>query len=414
MRLMLPLIGLALVTSACAPTQSEPTVPPPPSPGAPSIDDAAAAVNQLGFRLWAEQPPAMNVFYSPFGIHQALSMLYLGAAGETRAQLGQLLGASGDDAADLVARGALAAALRPREGADRPAFTLRASNGVFVLKGYPIERTYLSEVAAADPTTEVRSLDFKGNLPRARTAVNRWVEQQTAGAIPVLVGPNDLAVDTRLVLASTVYFQARWLMEFEPAETEDGPFTLADGTEVTVPRMRKRDYLRYAETPEYQAVLLPYVGQQVSALVVLPRAGAVEAVESTVGAKLLEETIARAELTQVDLRLPRFEVRPTLPLAADLRALGLTDVFDPAYSDLSAICTSRRLFVTDALHQAYIKVDEEGTEAAAATALGMADAASPPGPQTVVMTVDRPFLFLVRDDATGALLFMGRIADPRG
>lgn len=412
MRMMLRLIGLALLTTACAPTQSEP--PPPSSPGAPSIDDAAAAVNQLGFRLWAKQPPATNVFYSPFGIHQALSMLYLGAAGESRAQLGQLLGATGDDAGDAAARQALATALRPTEGASRQAFTLHNSNGVFVLEDYPIERTYRRTVQAACPDAVVRGLDFKADLPGARTAINRWAEQQTAGAIPVLVGSNDLAVDTRLVLASTVYFQARWLMEFEPAETEDGPFTLADGTEVTVPRMRKRDYLRYAETPEYQAVLLPYVGQQVSALVVLPRAGAVEAVESTVGAKLLEETVARAELTQVDLRLPRFEVRPTLQLAADLRALGLTDVFDPAYSDLSAICTSRRLFVTDALHQAYIKVDEEGTEAAAATALGMADAASPPGPQTVVMTVDRPFLFLVRDDATGALLFMGRIADPRG
>ncbi|HAZ63469.1 MAG TPA: hypothetical protein DCZ72_07665, partial [Armatimonadetes bacterium] len=343
-----------------------------------------------------------------YSIHQALGQLYLGAAGATRTQIGQLLRATGDDAADQAGWRALAAALRPRQGLES-AFTLHSANGIFAQRGHPFRREYLRAVGAGEGGAEARELDYEGQPEAARVAINDWVSEQTTGTITGAVGPDVLTANTRLVLVNAVYFKAAWLDQFDEQATTAGTFTLHDGTEVTLPFMHARSELEYVETPEFQAVRLPYVGGQTSALVILPRPGAAETVESTFSALSLDEHLGAARERRVVLALPRFALRPALSLAENLRALGLTDAFVPGGADFTALDGTRDLYLTEALHQAYVKVNEQGTEAAAETSVSMGTFSLAPPPEPVVMTVDRPFLFLVRDDATGALLFMGRI-----
>lgn len=403
MRMTILGLGLALVAAGAAPAQV--------GPGA---EQAAAAVNQLGFRLWAQQPRATNVFFSPYSIHQALGLLYIGAAGDTRTQLGRLLGATGDDAADGAAMLALAEALRPRELEDGTAFALSSSNGVFAQEGHAFRPEYFGAVEATFPGAEIRALDYARDAEAARAEINDWVSAETAGTIPSLIEPGVLTALTRLVLANAVYFKAGWTDPFRAELTEDATFTLSDETEVTVPFMHQIRRYAYAEGPEFQAVRIPYLGHQVSAVIVLPRPGYADLVESFFSPEVLNQGLAEATLAEVDLRLPKFQLSPSLPLGDNLKALGLTDAFDPQEADFSGMDGTRDLSVSNALHKAFVKVDEEGTEASAATAIVMGVTSMPAPVERVTMTVDRPFLFLLRDDATGTLLFMGRIADPRG
>jgi serpin B len=254
----------------------------------------------------------------------------------------------------------------------------------------------------------VHLLDFTSAPEAARATINATIAQQTYDKITDLLPPGSIDGLTRMVLANAIYFNARWVSPFPKQNTADGAFHLDDGGTVTVPLMRLREVLRYTKRPDYQAVALPYKGG-VSMIALLPSRGGFAAFEQRLSAERLQAI--QGELTESDLALtlPKFTYQSdSVSLEQVLTQLGMADAFSPGAADFSGMDGTRNLYLKDAYHQAMVRVDEDGTEAGAATVvLGQAVSAPP------TMTVDRPFIFVIQDDATGALLFMGRVVNPK-
>jgi serpin B len=252
-------------------------------------------------------------------------------------------------------------------------------------------------------------LDFSSAPEESRVTINDWVADQTEGRIEDLIPAGGIDAMTRLVLTNAIYFNAAWGQPFEPDLTADGPFHLLGGGEVDVPMMRQTESFGYAEGEGYRAVELPYDGHELSMVVLLPDAGEFEGFEDTLDAGRVDAIVGDLSYRQVALALPKFEVESGFSLADALAALGMPDAFT-SRADFSGMTDDRDLFISEVIHKAFVSVDEAGTEAAAATAVMMAKMALQDEP--VEVTVDRPFIFLIRDIQTGAILFVGRIVDP--
>ncbi|HEX9258394.1 MAG TPA: serpin family protein, partial [Acidimicrobiales bacterium] len=240
--------------------------------------------------------------------------------------------------------------------------------------------------------------------------INGWVADQTAQRIPELIAQGVLDGMTRLTLVNAVYLKAAWRQPFYEGATKDAPFNRADGSIVDVPLMALSERLRYGKGDGWQAVELPYVGGSLAMTIVVPDRGALATFEQGFDLATIENVVAALSPRQVDLRLPKFDVEQSLQLNDALVALGMPDAFDPDRADFSPMLGTEKLYISDVIHQANMTVDEKGTEAAAATAIVMRATSAPIDP--VQLTVDRPFLVLLRDLPTGAILFAGRIADP--
>ncbi|MBT9164007.1 MAG: hypothetical protein DDT24_00934 [Chloroflexi bacterium] len=236
------------------------------------------------------------------------------------------------------------------------------------------------------------------------------MRDQTEGRIEDLIPQGVIDVLTRLVLTNAIYFNAAWQHPFIEAMTEDGLFYLVDGGEVTVPMMRQTESFGYAEGEGYQAVELLYDGGELSMMILLPQAGDFRAFEEALDAQAVDEIIERLERRQVALSMPRFEFDSRFSLRATLAAMGMPAAFSAEGADFSGMTGNRELFIHDVIHKAFVSVDEAGTEAAAATAVVVGIVAMPPEP--VEVTVDRPFIFLIRDIETGTILFVGRVLNP--
>jgi len=247
-----------------------------------------------------------------------------------------------------------------------------------------------------------------GHAEGARRLINGWVDEQTEQRIPELLAPGILDALTRLVLVNAIYLKAPWEVAFPEASTKPGPFTLPDGSTVDVPMMSVAESFAYAEGAGWRAVELPYVGEALALTIIVPDDFA--DFEGRLGADTFALVTAALAPHQVDLAMPRFETETKADLADLLIALGMPLAFDPFMADFSGITTEEQLFISNVIHQANISVDEKGTEAAAATAVVMRTTSAPG--ERVELRVDRPFLFVLRDVPTGAVLFLGRIIDP--
>jgi serpin B len=244
----------------------------------------------------------------------------------------------------------------------------------------------------------------------ARVTINDWVSEQTEGRIEDLIPQGIINALTRLVLTNAMYFNAAWASPFEPSATKDGAFHTLDGGRVTVPMMRQSTHLGYAEDEGVQLVELPYDGQELSMLILLPAAGQFESFEAALDAERVGTMLRGIARRQVALTMPKFEIESEFSLSKALIAMGMPDAFSVADADFSGMTGNRDLFIRDVVHKSFVSVDEAGTEAAAATAVIMQLRAMPQQP--VEVTVDRPFVFLIRDIQTGAILFVGRVVDP--
>ncbi len=350
-----------------------------------------------------------NLFMSPHSISSALAMTYAGAAGTTATQLAAALHFTAPEP-DLHQRfNALDLALASRAAAATSGeipFRLRSVNALFGRVGAHFEAPFL-DTLAVNYGAGMHVLDFGGDPEGSRGAINGWVEDETDGKIQDLLPRGTVTTDTRLVLANAITFSAAWNQPFAAAETADRPFNLASGL-VQVPTLHQNAEHRYGSGPGYRAAELTYDGGQVAMVLVVP--DDLAAFESTLTGFTFATIDATLTPHQLEFTVPKFRFDAPLGLKDALIALGMTDAFDGGAADFSRIDGDRDLVITDVLHKGFVSIDEHGTEAAAATAVIIGDTSVPEFAQ---LAVDRPFLFYIRDVPTGAILFVGRVVDPR-
>ncbi|MFH1330724.1 MAG: serpin family protein [Actinomycetota bacterium] len=391
-------------------------------PEAPAADVAAVAAGNNAFAVAAYAMLAAqeegNLVYSPASIRLALAMTYAGAKGQTAAEMAEVLRFDLQGEALHAAFNALDQELASRnrveptldDGVERKV-RLSIANSLWGQQGFTFTPEFL-DTLAANYGAGMRVVDFVAATEAARRAINDWVAGETNDRITDLIPEGVLSEMTRLVLTNAVYLDATWSSIFGKDATFDAPFFLLDGSEVSVATMHQESFFFYAAGDGWQAVELPYVGEELAMVFLVPDTGRFTEIEGLVGGGLLDEVVAGLEGVEVRLALPKFEFRFKASVADLLAGLGMPTAFDPDSADFSGMTTEDRLFISDVIHEAFIKVDEEGTEAAAATAVIMDPTSAPV--EVVELAVDRPFLFSLYDRATGEVLFLGRVLNPAG
>ncbi len=380
------------------------------------LDSAATSVNEFGTDLYtalaARAASTPNLVVSPASVAIALAMMLAGAAGDTGAQLAAALH-SGDATALAASMNALTTGFDSHTqtvevpGGDSADVVLAIATSLWLQAGFCVEVAFL-DVLATQYGAGLRSVDYSTDPEAAGLAINAWVDEATHGRIPELLGQGAVTTDTQLILVNAVYMKAPWLHMFSDDATAPAAFTTNDGTSVQAPTMHVVDQFDYAAGEGYQAVVLPYLGDGLSMVIVLHDAG-----QPPYAAAAAVATLGDATSARVAVSLPKFDIETSVALTDVLIALGVTDAFDPVTANLRGIAdTTPPLFVNTVIHQANITVDEQGTEAAAATAVLLAGGAAAPPAEPIDFTVDRPFVFAVRDDTSGAILFLGHIGDP--
>jgi serine protease inhibitor len=374
---------------------------------------AAAAIDAFGFDFYGKTlATGGNGVMSPASVVLALSMAQAGARGDTAAQMETVLhGALGSGGGNGInsldqALARLSGTFQVPGKADQK-LALRIANAAFAQAGEQWQQAYLDTLAARYGAG-LRLVDFRANPTAACSAINSWVNDQTEARIPKIL--DSLDNTTRLVLANAIYLKAPWLEPFENDGTKDAPFTKPDGSQVSVPTMSAGlSEATYASGSGWQAVELPYANRSLAMTIVLP--DDLAAFEKGLDAARFGRITAALQNTEVALTLPRFKIETKSDLSSILSAMGMPLAFDLDKADFSGMTTQEPLFIAKVVHQANISVDENGTEASAATVVAM-DAASTAATRQVTLNVDKPFLFAIRDTTTGAILFLGRVTDP--
>lgn len=342
-----------------------------------------------------------GVAVSPASLAIALAMLRNGAAGRTASEIGAALRSAG-----LSAERANAgwSALINAWASD-PDLTLESANSVWTQSGFEPAAPFMAALSRWY-ATGVWQVDFARDLAAAGAAINAWAAQQTHGRIDRLFQDGQLDASTRLVLANAVYFKADWATPFDPNRTADASFSAPSGR-VAASFMNTSDELPAAVTDTYSAVQLPYRGGRFAALALMPTSGSLAEFTASLSSSSLAGVVSALQRRQVDLAMPAFTMSSTLDLNTALARLGMPTAFSDR-ADFSGI--AENLMVQQVVQRAYLRVDENGTEAAAVTGIAMRPTSVPA--ESLAITLDHPFLFLVRDTATGAILFAAQVVDP--
>jgi serine protease inhibitor len=381
-----------------------------------AAQEAAAAISVFGFDLYAALRADQgddNIVFSPASIELALAMTRAGARGATADQMDAVMRAFGSDA---LANGvnSLDQALSSRSGmyrdrvnGEQRELTLSIANAPFAQADERWEQAYLDALAQRFGAG-VRLVDYKANAEGARQLINGWVNDQTKERIPELIEPNVLDAMTRLVLVNAIYLKAPWMVPFSEHATQPGDFTRLDGTTVSAQMMHTFDSFAYARGEDWEAVELPYIGNQLAMTLILPDDFA--AYTAALDADTFADVAGALVEEEGNVSLPRFDFETKAGLADMLAGMGMPLAFDFDRADFSGMTTQELLYISAVIHQANISVDEKGTEAAAATAVAIAASAAPV--ESFDVRLDRPFIFAVRDLDTGAVLFLGQVTDP--
>lgn len=439
-RVLALLLVLALLAAACATgEEAEPattTVPPidtpPPTAGflkadlarltTTDVTDAELAAlvagnTEFALDLYGELAGEGNLILSPYSVAAALTMAYAGARNLTADEMRDVLQLALDDERIHAARNELDLRVTAEQPAapddEREPFTIRVANSLWGQEGYPFLEEYLA-LLAEQYDAGMNLVDFVAAAEEARITINDWVEEQTEGRIVDLIPQGVVDSMTRLVLVNAIWFKANWAEPFDEAATADAPFTLLDGSDVTASMMNATIDAAYAAGDGYQAVRIPYAGDA-AMLVVLPDEGRFAEIRDGLDTAALDAIRSALSGREVVLGLPKFEIRSDVGLVPVLTELGMAEAFAPpaadAGADFTGITESRELYVSEVVHQAFIAVDEMGTEAAAATAVILSLTSAPLDPP-VPMTIDRPFLYFIEHSSTGEILFLGQVTDP--
>lgn len=375
-------------------------------------EGASGSVNQFAFDLYRQiEGLGPKVVFSPYSVATALAMTWNGAAGQTYDEMTAVLHA--DDGYNQSLN-ALDQAITSRAGEypvgdETVTLELTTANQLWGQQDFPFETSFL-DVIAANFGAGLRIVDFIGDTEGAREAINQWVSDRTRERIPELIPVGVLSPDTRLVLTNAIYLNAPWMFPFDEDGTEPAQFRFPSDTSVEVEMMRVNARIPYARGEGFEAVELPYADGNLAMLVVVPDHPAFEDVRSTFGPDDLDAVVASLESAQVNLHFPKWEFRTQAALKDALIAMGMPTAFAGGQADFTEMSPEGdSLYISAVIHEAFISVDEEGTEAAAATAVVIGETSAP---ELVELTVDRPFMFFLRDRETGALLFMGHVTNP--
>jgi serpin B len=381
-------------------------------PGETEIATQVRGNNSFAFELYHQLGAQEgNLFYSPYSISVALAMAYAGARNDTETQMADTLHFELSQAKlhptfkilsdELASRNYEEATVEDGRG-----FKLNIANAVWGQEGYAFLDEYL-DTLDLNYDGGFNLVDFITDPEAARITINNWVADQTEDRIPELIGPNILSPLTRLVLTNAVYFNAAWAYPFEEDSTYEDQFFLLDDQTSTVDMMHQITSFDYSEGEDYQAVRLPYQNEELSMVILLPQEGQFDFFESSLSGEKIEMIMKEMSSCEVNLSLPKFTFESDFNLNEPLKNMGMIDAFS-SDADFSGIDGDRNLFISDVIHKGFVGVDEEGTEAAAATAV-IFDRGIPQG---VDFTINRPFIFLICDHATETILFIGRVMNP--
>jgi len=403
-----PAAGPTAPTEPAGPEPAEPAEPAPTEQvGAAELTTLTASNTRFALDLYRKLASEDgNIAFSPVSVSFALAMTYAGARGETAAEMKSTL--HFEQQPDKVHAGFADLLRKLTSSAD---YELAVANRLWGDKASKFLPAFLdlTEKYYGAPLAEV---DFRGDPDGARVAINEWVAKQTRDKIEELLKPGIITAITRLVLTNAIYFKGKWEEEFEEEMTKDGPFYTPKG-KVEVPMMHQLEGFSIHSDDSLQVLELPYKGGNVVMYVFLPRArDGLPALEKSLDADSIQAWTGMMAREQVNVQLPRFEARSSFGLKPMLEALGMKLAFSDA-ADLSGMNGAKDLFITAVVHEAYVKVDEEGSEAAAATAVVVGEkAARPQKPADFI--ADHPFLWSIYDKKSSSILFLGRVVDPRG
>ncbi len=364
-----------------------------------------------------------NLFFSPYSISTALAMTHAGARGQTEAQMASVLhfpviAKPGTELSSKLIPdrhqfasvfGKIIEDLNNR--GEKGGYELRVANALWGQKGYGFLEEFLGLIKN-NYDGRLNEVDFVRATETARKTINTWVEKKTNDKIKDLIQKGVLDSMTRLVLTNAIYFKGNWARQFKEDRTMTAPFTLADGRKVDVAMMNQTAEFNYMEAESFQGLALPYVDDELSMIILLPKEfEGLDEFEKTITAENLSRWLDELRNLEVRVSVPKFKMTSQFGLASVLKSMGMIDAFS-ANADFSGMNGRRDLFISAVIHKAYVDVNEEGTEAAAATAVTMK--LTSVGPARIpVFRADHPFLFLIRDNHSGSILFIGRVMNPK-
>lgn len=402
-KIIVPLLILSMLLLGCAP---EIEIPQTDDTGATSegVAELVKANNQFGLDIYSKvsHEPG-NVFISPWSLSSALSMTYEGARGQTADEMKEVM-----HLPDAETRQSSFAKLFNDINKKDKEYQLYTANALWAQKEYPFLPEYL-DIAERYYGGKATTVDFAGSTEQARVTINKWVEEYTNNKIKDLFEPGVLKPATRLVLTNAIYFKGTWLKQFDKRATQDAEFRISADKTVTVPMMSMHDEdFNYFEDDKLQILEMPYEGKDLSMVVLLPKDNDLKALESALSADKLSEWNQNLRETALDVYIPKFTFETKYSLSDALSAMGMPLAFSED-ADFSGMDGSQMLYISSVVHQAFVEVNEEGTEAAAATGVGMTLEAMP---MIKTFRADNPFIFLIQERSSGNILFLGRVVDP--
>ena len=420
---MVAVVIAAILVAGCTVPGTETSEPASPggeeTPAHPTTDSAKTIVeanNRFAFDLYGQlagdkENSGENIFFSPFSISTALAITSEGARGQTADEIRAVFHLPEDNTVQREGFAEIIAGIN--RGAS--GYTLQTANALWAEQTYPFLPEY---IATADRYygAKTTNLDFINKPDESRITINRWVEEQTEDRIKDLLPPDSVNPATRMVITNAIYFKGTWVKQFDENKTAEEDFRTGSGEIVRIPMMQRTDdeaIFGYTETDTLQVLSMPYAsdgGKNLSMLVILPEGDDLAAVEPSLDADALAALQQSLESQRVRVFFPKFTMETKYFLPKTLAEMGMPTAFTGG-ADFSGMDGIGGLFISNVIHQAFVEVNEEGTEAAAATAVVLMKGAAP-GEEIPVFQADHPFIFLIQDDETGNILFMGRVVNP--
>jgi len=371
------------------------------------LGTVSRGINKFSFDLYKklkDENKEKNLFYSPASISIALAMTYAGARGNTEKQMADVLNFTLPQDRLHLAYSKLIENLKSAKD-----YELSIANALWLQKDYKLLQEFLN-IMGKYYKGGFNEVDYIGDPQGARIKINDWVSKETKEKIKDILQPGDITKLTRLVITNAIYFKGKWLTEFDKEFTRDEDFYLINGQKTKVKMMYQENRFNYYENDDLQLLEMPYKGDKVSMVIILPKTGKFVTVENMMDEKKLQEWLKNAMKTKVKVYIPRFKFTQMFGLSKVLSDMGMEDAFSPGAADFSGINGQKNdLYISKVIHKAFVEVNEEGTEAAAATAVILDIKALI---EELVFKADHPFIFFIRDKEAGSILFMGRVMDP--